>query len=297
MAWLAFLLTVFITLAHLGDFLFGDSLIYGTRTLVYKLYIRLSEDWRSIYQVPALVMNRFFNAIFRVNRGKWVAFLAIVIYSLLVSLILSSMICLYIVLSRYTFASSKFITYVAKVYFGSAPGAVVGDLVVWPVAISLLSVTSHRGPLTAIICTVMMLCWAYVSVAAMLTIAVLATEFEVIVLGDGPSAIPLFVSLLPDAVSVFGPAFLHTVLYIPFIPDPAPGLIQQVFQACLPVLTFSVLAVILAIFYPMRFLLQSPILFILARIEAYPKSFFMLVAGLLSSLVTLLAAWIKVGTN
>jgi hypothetical protein len=292
LAWLIFCLTLLMTLANFGDFLFGDRIIKPVRDAAFRMYLKIEEgDWSPAYQVPAEIILSYARRILRTDGGPGIAVLWIVYYSLFINGFMS--IVVYYVYTLYSESlrpgATVFMVPAFFMLFWSLPGNLLGDIIAWPSALWLLKRLRASTPVAAVLLLT-------VAVLLLYCLAVLATASRVLIqdlslnyLEANMSHSDILRALL-DALptSIRRAWFAMGRLRMLSLAD-----LLAIMQVMLPILLFFLVSIIGLLIYASRGPMRRPLIFLLERIEASPKSILTLGAAVLSALATLLAAWLK----
>jgi hypothetical protein len=262
MHWVIVVLTIMISLANLGDFIFGEK---GNRQLLSKLssyYVAVGGDWKATYQVPARKMNEFLIHIF--GHNFFLYLFKVAIYSVSLVFILSA-------LSYITYRppphTPSVLPRITPLDYAPcfAVGNCLGDLLSWSIVRFLLFQMKIARLIWAIVLFMIGMASAIIFSFASFFIGILLVltfDAKAIFFGPGQAAFNGYLFLVP---------LLAGLPSIVFVLTTASGILLVV----------------------LRPIIRAPLMGLLERLESAPKSILTLTAVALSGFVGIVAALAK----
>jgi hypothetical protein len=259
MHWVIVGLTITISLANLGDFIFGDK---GNRRLLSKLtdfYVAVDGDWNSTYQVPALKMSEFLKHAFG---RSWIVYLfRVAMYSVCA-------VCMIALFLNLTFRPTKSESIYSRVTQLSfylpffVTGNCLADLISWSIARIGLATIARSG----------------FGFAVMILIACTSVSL-------GVAYFSFVIAWLPILL------FFAANDLLPYVNDELFFIVPLL--TTLPIIVFVLTTGCGILLVALRPLLRAPLMGALERVDRAPRSVLTLSAVALSGVVGLLAALAK----
>lgn len=296
MGWLVFTLTLLTALANFVDFLFGEESVKPLRDAAFRLYMKIEDnDWRPVYQSPATIVLSYAERMLNLKGGLGAALGRIVLFSILLNLFMSSIIFFAFFLSEVRTVANQMSlldTYILpeiRLMTWSLPGNLLGDIIAWFSMLFLLRRLKDSNPWTAmfLIASSGALLYAVITLALaargilFLTAAVYGSAWTIDFWKGAIEVTPLYMK---------GPIFSRWIAL-------SNVDLLAIIQVALPCLLFIAVSVVGLCVYMSRNVVRRPLILLLTRIEASPKSIFTLAAAVLSAIATAIAAWIKAASS
>lgn len=279
---LPFVLNIVIYLAFIVDFLFGEIANKKFKDVLLDSYVKIGgSDWKLFYQAPAFILYKML-AKKMLFKSKFGHVVTISIYSIMSTVLL----CAFVAVD---FSNNAYFSYheaFQKLALTLVPSQLIGNLIAWPVAIYCLRRIAFFDPGYAFFTALGLFAALYAAVALTISLPWLELAWDI----QGKNAVDLF--WLPVALAIA--LYFHSRSLIPILLEPHSYALQvQFFQMVIPIVLLVLLIALTLVFYFSEGVTKRPLMFLVERIDKYPKSILTLIAAFLSGVAALFAAWMK----
>ena len=280
MEWITLIALAIVAILNFVDFMLSRRAQLSIKDWLARFYVNLDGDWRGAYQLPSRELAIYLSD--RLGKSRIIALGRIAAISITITFIFS--IALPFVREPQSLSTSsnnmptgEFIYTVIIILTIMFGGNIVGDLIAWPIIIHLLNRLKSARPWRAIGYALLMLFAGVFGAWAALTFRYLVSHascrpttcdmgFNAYVENLHDTIVNNLVRLhiLPTSSSgFFGPDFLDFDSYLPFL----------IFA---PIILYIFVTAIGVSLYFSKSWLQKPVMVLLERIDASPKSFLQL---------------------
>ncbi|RUX02651.1 hypothetical protein EOA30_17650 [Mesorhizobium sp. M8A.F.Ca.ET.059.01.1.1] len=278
-----FVLNIVIYLAFIVDFFFGEIANKKFKDALLESYVKIGgSDWKLFYQAPSFILYKIIGKkmLFKSKFGHVVT---ISIYSIVSTVLLCAFVAVDFSNNAYDFSYHEAFE---KLAFTLVPSQLIGNLIAWPVAIYCLRRIAFFDPVYAFFTALGLFAALYAAVALTISLPWLELAWDI----QGKNAVNPF--WLPVALAIG--LYFDSQSLIPILLEPHSfGLQVQFFQMVIPIVLLVLLIALTLVFYFSKGVTKRPLMFLVERIDKYPKSILTLIAAFLSGVAALFAAWMK----